>query len=102
MRPDRITGVYTDAGIRYPNGDRVCYVVTVFRCTPLRGTPRVNDDESLAVAYFPLDDLPPLVPVHRQRVQDATAGRSEAVFTPPRILPPAPEAHLRDLQDPGA
>jgi 8-oxo-dGTP pyrophosphatase MutT (NUDIX family) len=94
VRPERITGVYTDADIRYPNGDRVCYVVTVFHCVPVSGTPRVNDDESLAVAYFPIDDLPPLVPAHRQRIQDAMAGRAEAVFIPPRMPSSTAEEHL--------
>lgn len=42
----------------YPNGDQVQYLDLCFRCRPLRGDPRVNDDESLEVAWFPLDALP--------------------------------------------
>lgn len=44
----------------YPNGDQVQYLDLCFRCRPLRGEARVNDDESLEVAWFDLTDLPPL------------------------------------------
>ena len=46
----------------YPNGDQVQFLDLCFRCRPLRGEPRVNDDESLDVAWYPLADLPPLTP----------------------------------------
>jgi 8-oxo-dGTP pyrophosphatase MutT (NUDIX family) len=83
VRPDRITGVYTDADIQYPNGDRVCYVVTIFACTPLQGQPTVNDDESLEIGYFALDSLPPLRAEHHRRIDDAVRGQTQAVFIPP-------------------
>jgi ADP-ribose pyrophosphatase YjhB (NUDIX family) len=44
----------------YPNGDQVQYLDLCFRCRPLRGEARVNDDESLEVAWYPLTALPPL------------------------------------------
>lgn len=44
----------------YSNGDHVQFLDLCFRCRPLRGEARVNDDESLEVAWFPLADLPPL------------------------------------------
>lgn len=44
----------------YSNGDQVQFLDLCFRCRPLRGEARVNDDESLEVAWFPLADLPPL------------------------------------------
>jgi len=44
----------------YPNGDQVQYLDLCFRCHPLRGEPRVNDDESLEVAWFSLTDHPAL------------------------------------------
>jgi 8-oxo-dGTP pyrophosphatase MutT (NUDIX family) len=45
----------------YPNGDQVQFLDLCFRCRPLRGEARVNDDESLEVAWFALDELPPLM-----------------------------------------
>jgi 8-oxo-dGTP diphosphatase len=83
VRPERITGVYTHADVVHTNGDRSCYVVTVFRCTFVDGEPRVNDDESLEVAWFALDDLPPMDPVHRAAVDDALREGPAAVFRRP-------------------
>lgn len=82
--PDRLTGVYLTREIRYPNGDRGQYVVTAFACTPRPGdVPRVADDESLEVAYFPLDALPDLPPAHLERIEHALDGRQGAYFRPP-------------------
>ncbi|TCM50146.1 NUDIX domain-containing protein [Kribbella sp. VKM Ac-2568] len=44
----------------YPNGDQVQFLDLCFRCRPIRGEARVNDDESLEVAWYSLDDLPEL------------------------------------------
>jgi 8-oxo-dGTP diphosphatase len=61
---DRLVGVYSepDSIMHYPNGDEMMFMTIVFACRPISGEPRVNDDESLAVRYFPLDQLPPLEP----------------------------------------
>jgi len=48
----------------------------------VEGTPRVNDDESLEIRYFPLEGLPELHPDHRLRIEHAVAGGS-AYFKPP-------------------
>jgi len=57
---DRLVSIETLPPSSYPNGDQVQFLDLCFRCRPLRGEPRVNDDESLEVRWFPLDDLPPL------------------------------------------
>ncbi|SCE99486.1 8-oxo-dGTP diphosphatase [Micromonospora coriariae] len=44
----------------YPNGDRCEYLNLGFVCRVVAGTARVNDDESLAVRWFPMDRLPEL------------------------------------------
>lgn len=50
--------------IEYPNGDVSSYVDTAFRCSLAPGSPepRVNDDESTRVEWFPVDRLPPMKP----------------------------------------
>jgi 8-oxo-dGTP pyrophosphatase MutT (NUDIX family) len=55
---ERVSGVYTSPVITYPNGDVAQYVITAFRCRPIAGEPRPNDEESLEIRYFPLTDLP--------------------------------------------
>lgn len=82
VMPERLTGVYLTRIVSYPNGDRAQYIITAFRCRPVEGEPRVADDESLEVRYFPLDALPPLSADHTARIAHAvTAG--PAFFAPP-------------------
>lgn len=67
--PERITSVFTQPPTTYPNGDRCEYVDITFRCRAIGGEARVNDDESLAVGWFTLDDLPPIGPLVRNRIE---------------------------------
>ena len=69
--PERVTSVLTQPTTTYPNGDRCAYVDITFRCRAVGGEARVNDDESLAVAWFDLDDLPPLADLIRHRIECA-------------------------------
>ena len=73
VAPERVTGVYTTGVITYDNGDQAQYVITAFRCRAVSGTPRVNDDESIEVAYFPPDAMPELSADHAMRVRHALA-----------------------------
>jgi 8-oxo-dGTP pyrophosphatase MutT (NUDIX family) len=69
--PERITSVLTQPTTVYPNGDRCEYVDITFRCRAIGGEARVNDDESLAVGWFALDDLPPIADLVRHRIECA-------------------------------
>src|SRR5918997_4617641 len=69
--PERITSVLTQPPTVYPNGDRCEYVDITFRCRAIGGEARVNDDESLAVGWFALDDLPPIGDLIRHRIECA-------------------------------
>ena len=63
----RSTGV-----VDYPNGDRAQYLNLNFIADHVSGQPVVGDDESLAVGWYQLDDLPaPLADSSRQRIEDA-------------------------------
>lgn len=57
--------------ITFPNGDVCTFLNLDFRCRAISGTARVNDDESLDVRWFTLDDLPDLNPRHLALVQGA-------------------------------
>jgi 8-oxo-dGTP pyrophosphatase MutT (NUDIX family) len=81
--PLRVTGVYASPVIVYPNGGRSQYVVVGFACRHVSGEPTVNDDESLEVAYFPLDDLPSLSPIYLARIEHARAVDQPPWFAPP-------------------
>jgi 8-oxo-dGTP pyrophosphatase MutT (NUDIX family) len=66
---ERVLSVFTNEPITYPNGDRAQYIDIVMRCRALAGEARVNDDESLEVGWFALDELPPLGPIARGRIE---------------------------------
>jgi 8-oxo-dGTP pyrophosphatase MutT (NUDIX family) len=69
---ERVSGVYASPLIEYPNGDVARYVTTALRCRYVSGEPRVSDDESLEVGFFPMDALPPdLRPDHLRMLSDA-------------------------------
>jgi 8-oxo-dGTP pyrophosphatase MutT (NUDIX family) len=62
VRAQRVVGVTGGASSRvtYQNGDRVEYVVTVFECVRVSGDLSCDNDETEALAWFSLDELPQL------------------------------------------
>lgn len=64
----------------YPNGDQVQFLDLCFRCRPLHGEPRVNDDESLEVGWFPLSDLPALSPADQEAIANALSPDPTPVY----------------------
>jgi 8-oxo-dGTP pyrophosphatase MutT (NUDIX family) len=77
---ERITSVFTQPPCTYPNGDRCEYVDITFRCRPVGGEARVNDDESLQVGWYPLDALPPVTELSRRRIETALTPGEAAWF----------------------
>jgi 8-oxo-dGTP pyrophosphatase MutT (NUDIX family) len=57
VRPTRVVAVDGGPGhhIRYPNGDEVSYVTTVFRCVATGGRLHEDSDEADAVRWVALD-----------------------------------------------
>ncbi|MFE1317525.1 NUDIX domain-containing protein [Kitasatospora phosalacinea] len=78
--PERLVAVGVTPVIEYPNGDRSQYLDLVFRCRPLSGEARVNDDESLEVGWFHPDALPELGARAREHVARALAEEETAHF----------------------
>ncbi|MFG2264307.1 NUDIX domain-containing protein [Streptomyces sp. NPDC048720] len=58
--PERVVLVQALQPVTYPNGDVCQYMDITFRCRAVGGEARVNDDESLEVAWFTVDALPDL------------------------------------------
>ncbi|MEU1423165.1 NUDIX domain-containing protein [Kitasatospora sp. NPDC005751] len=78
--PEVLAGVDVSPEVRYPNGDVTQYLVLVFRCRPVGGEARVDDDESLAVGWFALDALPPMIEAEHRALRQAREGRGAASF----------------------
>ncbi|HKE63337.1 MAG TPA: NUDIX domain-containing protein [Micromonosporaceae bacterium] len=91
-RIERLAGVAMHP-VTYPNGDRCEYLGVWFRCRAIGGTARVNDDESVDVAWFPMDSLPDLSGFVRLRIEKALAPDGDAWFAPAG-------SHFEALTDP--
>lgn len=78
----RLIGVYSDPTfqiVRYPDGNVVHYISSLFACRIVEGTLQTCD-ETLDLQFFDPANLPEdLVPMHRIRVQDAMTN-SPAAF----------------------
>ncbi len=78
---ERLVGVYSDPKlqvVRYPSGDVVHYVSTVFACRILSGALQTCD-ETLELRFFAAAELPDdVLPMHRIRIQDALEHRTAA------------------------
>ncbi|MFF3985460.1 NUDIX domain-containing protein [Streptomyces sp. NPDC001601] len=57
---ERVVLVQALNPVTYPNSDVCQYMDITFRCRAVGGEARVNDDESLEVAWFDVDALPEL------------------------------------------
>jgi glycerol-1-phosphatase len=79
----RLIGVYSDPAItsmRYPDGQSVQYVVSLFECRVIGGT-LAHDHESLELGWFDPAHLPePFSPNHVPRLRDALENRVEAFW----------------------
>jgi ADP-ribose pyrophosphatase YjhB (NUDIX family) len=65
----------------YGNGDQARYLDVTFRCRAVSDAARVNDDESVDVGWFRLDELPASLPDrHRQCIEDAMHADQAAKF----------------------
>jgi 8-oxo-dGTP pyrophosphatase MutT (NUDIX family) len=79
VRVVRLLGVYSDPDwLMIKQGKPYQVVALNFLCEIVGGTPQVTD-ETLDLGWFDVKDLPPLLPIHSQRIADAVAEQ-ESVF----------------------
>ncbi len=78
--PELFTGVTVSPPMTCANGDQVQYLELNFRCRAVGGEARVNDDESLEVAWFAQDELPELDESYRSRLLMGLRCTGEAAF----------------------
>lgn len=71
VRVEHLVSVDVVGPITFPNSDVCRFLSLVFRCRYVSGVARVNDDESLEVRWFSLDDLPALNDLHRHHALTA-------------------------------
>ncbi|MEJ6014064.1 NUDIX domain-containing protein [Corynebacterium sp. H127] len=78
IRVDRLLWVQAVGPVHYPNGDVTSYTDTAFVCTlqPDSPTAQVNDDESIAVRWFPVAELPEMKPRFLHLIEAALTGKT--------------------------
>ncbi|MDP9886491.1 NUDIX domain-containing protein [Pseudarthrobacter enclensis] len=79
---ERVVSVGAVGPVTYPNGDVCEFLDVVFLCRYVSGEARVNDDESLAVGWFGLDELPELMPGHLTSIRQALSPSGAVHFEP--------------------
>lgn len=61
-----------DYYFKYPNGDEVYNVIGVYEAINTYGELVMEDGESLALKYFPLNDLPEIMDYRAKRIIEKT------------------------------
>ncbi len=77
---EHLLGLAAVGPVTFPNGDVCDFLNIEFICRHVSGTARVNDDESTAVGWFDVADLPPLRPGHLACILRALAFNGEPHF----------------------
>jgi len=83
VEPESLALVDVSPVYEYPSGDRCHYLDLVFRCRPVKGVAHVHDDESLAVQWFLLSDLPVVDDYTRHRIKTSLAAGTATVYGRP-------------------
>ena len=84
---DRLVSVTVSTTRVYSNGDRAQYLELTFRCTATEGVARVNDDESIAIGWFGIDELPAMDPITYKKIALAMASEPVTWFQSPTWTP---------------
>jgi ADP-ribose pyrophosphatase YjhB (NUDIX family) len=80
VRAERLLSVAALPLMTFENGDQTYWLNVTFQCSVAGGEARVNDDESIDVGWFGLDDLPDLPARHQQDIRDALDPAAPARF----------------------
>ncbi|MCX5076846.1 NUDIX domain-containing protein [Streptomyces sp. NBC_00513] len=97
--PERVVLVQMLQSIVYPNGDVCQFQDITFRCRATGGQARANDNESLEVAWFALDALPPLDDFGLDRIHRALTDEPTWFEAPSEALTAASSGPAHEVGD---
>lgn len=83
----RLVRVNVAAPVTYPNGDQCQFLDHDFLCRWVSGEPMVDDDESSHTGFFSIDQLPPMVPRHRRRIEAALNPADTVIMSSDMVSP---------------
>jgi 8-oxo-dGTP pyrophosphatase MutT (NUDIX family) len=94
VRLTRLVGVYGGADylVRYPNGDRTSYVMSLFEALVESGTPRPDGEETLELRFVDEDEASALAPAGwmPEVLRAVFRSGAGAGFRAPTWVPPGP------------
>lgn len=64
-----------DYYFEYPNGDKMCTVIVLFKVNNYSGKIKVSDDESIKLEFFSLDDLPKMESRAKEILENIKSGK---------------------------
>lgn len=79
-RIQSLSWVFAGPLLVFSNGDQARHIELVFRCEFVEGEPRPDMDETYAARWWPLVNLPHMLPQHLKRVLIAAKGLERAVL----------------------
>lgn len=77
---ERIISVGVVGPVTFPNGDVCDFLDIAFRCRYVSGEAQVNDDESTAVGWFALDELPEMSDSQLEVIRLATEPEGPVAY----------------------
>ena len=77
---ERIIGVGVVGPVTFPNGDVCDFLDITFCCRYVSGNAQVNDDESIAVGWFGLEELPDMSEGNLQAIRLATEPEGPVAY----------------------
>ncbi|NIK60250.1 NUDIX hydrolase [Kribbella shirazensis] len=77
---ERLVSVESLPPSSYPNGDQVQFLDLCFQCRAVSGDAQVNDDESLDVRWWPLNDLPELSDREQVYIKNALSPAAQPLY----------------------
>jgi 8-oxo-dGTP pyrophosphatase MutT (NUDIX family) len=82
VEPLRLVGVYSDPdfGRTLGNGDQVQPVVACYEAQITGGRMNTESPETADLAFFPVDELPQMIPCCRTKAGDGFTERTAAFF----------------------
>jgi ADP-ribose pyrophosphatase YjhB (NUDIX family) len=82
VEPLHLIGIYSspDFNVTYPNGDQVQQITVCFDCRIVGGKLKVDKDETLDLAWFPIDEIPTTASWYMAMVNDLVMGQKAASF----------------------
>lgn len=77
---EHLIGVYSKYFDEYPNGDKAQTITFFFQCKPIEGELKTDGNETLELAFFPTNQLPPLFTKQHENALEDWFLKKQGIF----------------------